>query len=259
MWRRRRIRGDRLATPSPHCAAARQAQFLVSITIGQSIYCIFAIDTTDVLWYNPFVIDSMCVSSPAGGQARLSGLGAKGFALHTLQDSLALLEKQQGCSARRFLGLFARAGGWLAPVRGSVCPLALFIYISWPEKAERSVMSQLYCTGRVTSELELKTSAKKVPYLNFPIVEYVGYGRNAHPQYLSVWAWGATARQLVEDGVGKGSVDIRLAGAGGVRQKRRRNPRQAAEAQAEGLGIRPQPAAPGQTWPRPKHPAPGHH
>ena len=62
-------------------------------------------------------------------------------------------------------------------------------------------MSQLYCTGRVTSELELKTSAKKVPYLNFPIVEYVGYGRNAHPQYLSVWAWGATARQLVEDGV----------------------------------------------------------
>jgi single-stranded DNA-binding protein len=67
-------------------------------------------------------------------------------------------------------------------------------------------MSQLYCTGRVTSELELKTSAKKVPYLNFPIVEYVGYGRNAHPQYLSVWAWGATARQLVEDGVGKGSV-----------------------------------------------------
>ena len=95
LWRRRRIRGDRLATPSPHCAAARQAQFLVSITIGQSIYCIFAIDTTDVLWYNPFVIDSMCVSSPAGGQARLSGLGAKGFALHTLQDSLALLENSR--------------------------------------------------------------------------------------------------------------------------------------------------------------------
>ncbi len=67
-------------------------------------------------------------------------------------------------------------------------------------------MSQLYCTGRVTSELELKTSAKKVPYLNFPIVEYVGYGRNAHPQYLSVWAWGAMARQLVDGGVGKGSA-----------------------------------------------------
>ena len=67
-------------------------------------------------------------------------------------------------------------------------------------------MSQLYCTGRVTSELELKTSAKKVPYLNFPMVEYVGYGRNAHPQYLSVWAWGAMARQLADAGVGKGSV-----------------------------------------------------
>ena len=66
-------------------------------------------------------------------------------------------------------------------------------------------MSQLYCTGRVTSELELKTSAKKVPYLNFPIVEYVGHGRSAHPQYLSVWAWGAMARQLA-GGVGKGSA-----------------------------------------------------
>ena len=67
-------------------------------------------------------------------------------------------------------------------------------------------MSQLYCTGRVTSELELKTSVKGTPYLCFPLMEYVGYGRNAHPQYLSVWAWGAMARQLIEKGVGKGSV-----------------------------------------------------
>lgn len=66
-------------------------------------------------------------------------------------------------------------------------------------------MSQLYCTGRVVSELELKTSAQGVPYLNFSMAEYVGYGRNAHPQYLSVWAWGAMARQLA-DGVGKGSA-----------------------------------------------------
>ncbi len=67
-------------------------------------------------------------------------------------------------------------------------------------------MSQLYCTGRVVSELELKTSAKNVPYLCFPIAERVGYGSNAHTQYISVWAWGAMARQLVSDGVGKGSV-----------------------------------------------------
>ena len=67
-------------------------------------------------------------------------------------------------------------------------------------------MSQLYCTGRVVSELELKTSAKQVPYVCFPIAERVGYGKTAHTQYISVWAWGAMARQLVGDGVGKGSV-----------------------------------------------------
>lgn len=67
-------------------------------------------------------------------------------------------------------------------------------------------MSQLYCTGRVVSELELKTSQKSVPYVCFPIAERVGYGRTAHTQYISVWAWGAMARQLVSDGVGKGSV-----------------------------------------------------
>ena len=67
-------------------------------------------------------------------------------------------------------------------------------------------MSQLYCAGRVMSELELKTSAKNVPYLCFPIAERVGYGSSAHTQYISVWAWGAMARQLVSEGVGKGSA-----------------------------------------------------
>ena len=67
-------------------------------------------------------------------------------------------------------------------------------------------MSQLYCTGRVMSDLELKTSQKNVPYLCFPIAERVGYGSSAHTQYLSVWAWGAMARQLISEGVGKGSV-----------------------------------------------------
>ena len=66
-------------------------------------------------------------------------------------------------------------------------------------------MSQLYCIGRVVSELELKTSAKQVPYVCFSIAERVGYGKTAHTQYISVWAWGAMARQLA-GGVGKGSV-----------------------------------------------------
>lgn len=67
-------------------------------------------------------------------------------------------------------------------------------------------MSQLYCTGRIMSDLELKTSQKNVPYLCFSIAERVGYGSSAHTQYISVWAWGAMARQLVSDGVGKGSA-----------------------------------------------------
>ena len=67
-------------------------------------------------------------------------------------------------------------------------------------------MSQLYCTGRVVSDLELKTSQKNVPYLCFPVAERVGYGSSVHTQYLSVWAWGAMARQLISEGVGKGSV-----------------------------------------------------
>ena len=66
-------------------------------------------------------------------------------------------------------------------------------------------MSQLYCTGRVVSELELKASVKGIPYVCFPVAERVGYGKTAHTQYLSVWAWGAMARQLA-DSVGRGSV-----------------------------------------------------
>ena len=67
-------------------------------------------------------------------------------------------------------------------------------------------MSKLYCTGRVMSELELKTSARRVPYLCFPIAERVGYGSSAHTQYITVWAWGAMAQQFVSSGVSKGSV-----------------------------------------------------
>ena len=101
-------------------------------------------------------------------------------------------------------------------------------------------MSQLYCTGRVVSELELKASVKGIPYVCFPVAERVGYGKTAHTQYLSVWAWGAMARQLA-DSVGRGSV---LWVSGSL---------------AEGLGLRTHPAAPGKARPRPKHPGPRHH
>ena len=151
LWRRRRIRGDRLATPSPHCAAARQAQFLVSITIGQSIYCIFAIDTTDVLWYNPFVIDSMCVSSPLREGRPAYRLGSEGFRIAHVAGFAGPVEKQQGCSARRFLGLYARAGGKLAPMLlGDQSALWLFLYIHHGLKRRKGAICP-NCTAQAGS------------------------------------------------------------------------------------------------------------
>ena len=49
------------------------------------------------------------------GRLSTMSLGAKGFALHTLRETLALLEKQQGCSARRFPGLYASSAGGVCP------------------------------------------------------------------------------------------------------------------------------------------------
>lgn len=67
-------------------------------------------------------------------------------------------------------------------------------------------MAQAYSLGRVTSDLELKTSAKKVPYIRFSIAERIGYGESAHTQYLQVWAWDGMTRKLLEEGVRKGSL-----------------------------------------------------
>lgn len=52
-------------------------------------------------------------------------------------------------------------------------------------------MAQACSIGRVTSDLELKTNVKKVPYLRFSVAERVGYGASAHTQYIRVWAWGS--------------------------------------------------------------------
>ena len=67
-------------------------------------------------------------------------------------------------------------------------------------------MAQANLIGRVTSDLELKVSAKKVPYLRFSIAERVGYRDSAHTQYIQVWAWDVMAKKLVDAGVKKGSL-----------------------------------------------------
>lgn len=67
-------------------------------------------------------------------------------------------------------------------------------------------MSQLFTIGRVVSNLEAKTSAKENPYLQFSLMERVGYGESSHQQYLQVWAWGYLSQQLVRSGVKAGSL-----------------------------------------------------
>ncbi len=73
-------------------------------------------------------------------------------------------------------------------------------------------MAQANLIGRVTSDLELKVSVKKVPYLRFSIAERVGYRDSAHTQYIQVWAWDGMAKRLVDAGVKKGSL-LRVSGS----------------------------------------------
>lgn len=80
----------------------------------------------------------MCVFSPLReGRLGTIGLGAKGFALHTLRDSLALLEKQQGCSVRRFPGLFYRQREKSAHLRRHLLTILYFIIGDTPQRDKR--------------------------------------------------------------------------------------------------------------------------
>ena len=67
-------------------------------------------------------------------------------------------------------------------------------------------MSQVFTIGRVTADLELKTSPKKNHYVLFSIAENIGYGQNARTQYLQVWANGDFAKSLIKAKVKKGSL-----------------------------------------------------
>lgn len=67
-------------------------------------------------------------------------------------------------------------------------------------------MAQVYSIGRVTADLELKTSVRQNPYLCFSLAERIGYGDTARTQYIQVWAWGTVTRQLIDTGVRKGSL-----------------------------------------------------
>ena len=66
-------------------------------------------------------------------------------------------------------------------------------------------MSQIYTVGRVTADLEIKTSANGNPYVRFNIAERIGSKDCPRMQYLQVWVWGDTVAALCRAGIRKGS------------------------------------------------------
>ncbi|MCI8472553.1 MAG: single-stranded DNA-binding protein [Clostridiales bacterium] len=67
-------------------------------------------------------------------------------------------------------------------------------------------MAQVYVIGRVTADLELKTSEKNTSYVRFDIAENIGYSQNQRTQYLQICAMGDDAERLVRAHVKKGSL-----------------------------------------------------
>ena len=63
-----------------------------------------------------------------------------------------------------------------------------------------------FTIGRVTADLELKTSERGNPYVRFSIAERIGYGQYAKTQFPQVWARGENAENLVKGKVSKGKL-----------------------------------------------------
>lgn len=66
-------------------------------------------------------------------------------------------------------------------------------------------MIQITAVGRVTADLELKESAKKVAYLHFDLAVTEGYGEGRHTVFLPCWAFQSVAERMEAAGVKKGS------------------------------------------------------
>lgn len=67
-------------------------------------------------------------------------------------------------------------------------------------------MSQIFVIGRVTADLELKTSATQNPYVRFDVAERIGNRQNFRTQFFQTCAWGGDAQRLSKAGVKKGSL-----------------------------------------------------
>lgn len=67
-------------------------------------------------------------------------------------------------------------------------------------------MAQVYVIGRITADLELKTSEKNNSYVRFDIAENIGSRQNLHTQYFQICAWSEDANRLIKARAKKGSL-----------------------------------------------------
>ena len=82
-------------------------------------------------------------------------------------------------------------------------------------------MAQTYVIGRVTADLELKTSIHNHPYVRFDIAENIGSKERSRTQYLQICAMGDDAGRLMRARVKKRQLylGVRILGAGGILQE----------------------------------------
>lgn len=67
-------------------------------------------------------------------------------------------------------------------------------------------MAQTIVIGRITADLEMKTSANGNPYVRFDVAENIGSKENNRPQYFQICAWNDDAKRLVKARAKKGSL-----------------------------------------------------
>ena len=67
-------------------------------------------------------------------------------------------------------------------------------------------MAQTYVIGRVTADLEPKTSINRNPYVRFDIAENIGSKEHRRTQYFQICAMGDDAERIVRARVKKGSL-----------------------------------------------------
>lgn len=67
-------------------------------------------------------------------------------------------------------------------------------------------MAQIYVIGRITSDIEVKSSQKGNDYVRFDIAENIGSKDRSRTQYFQVWAFNENARKLIASKTKKGSL-----------------------------------------------------